>query len=147
MSRRISADERPGRPAVEGRTGSGWALIALTFQHRLGQLRLLDRLLGHGRRARLNRAIGEEAGGSGNQEEDRRLDEEAGPGLTVEELFVEQPGHPLHDPNHGEEGEGAGGDADHRAAQDLAGLLAYRRLGELDLLADQRRGAFGNVED
>ena len=53
----------------------------------------------------------------------------------------------MHDQDQGEEGEGAGGDADDRAAQELADFLGDLRLGELDLLADQRRGAFGDVED
>ena len=75
-----------------------------------GQLRLLDRLLGHRRRAGLDRAVGEEAGGGGDQQEERRLDEEAGPDLAVEDLFVEQPGDPLHDQDQRQEGEGAGGD-------------------------------------
>ena len=37
--------------------------------------------------------------------------------------------------------------ADDRAAQDLADFLGDLGLGELDLLADQRGGAFGDVED
>src|SRR6201747_186097 len=61
------------------------------FEHGLGQLGLFDRLLGDRRGAGLDRAVGDVTGGGGDQEEDGGLDQEAGPGLAVEDLFVEQP--------------------------------------------------------
>ena len=53
----------------------------------------------------------------------------------------------MHDQDQRQEREDAGDDADHRAADELADLLADLGLGQLDLLADQRRGALGDLED
>src|SRR5262249_21268353 len=111
------------------------------------QLRLFDRLLRDRRRAGLDRAVGEVAGTGGDEQEERRLDEEPRPRLAVEHLFVEQPGEALHDQDQREKGEYAGRDPDDRAAEDLADFLAELGLGELDLLADEGRDLFGDVED
>src|SRR6185437_14898995 len=70
-----------------------------------------------------------------------------GPGLAVEDLFVQQPGDALHHQDQRQEREDPGGDADDGAFGDLARLLGDLGLGELNLLADEAGDPFGDVED
>ena len=155
MSRRIWAGERPGRPVVEGRRardersfvrsrceacGSGGArrgrrLVA--FERLPDQLRLLDRLLGHRRRAGLDRAVGEEpapAATAGRARPRRRSRARTLPSKTSS---LSSQAKPSMTRIRARKAKIAGGDADDRAAQDLADFLGDLGLGELDLLADQ----------
>jgi hypothetical protein len=49
----------------------------------------------------------------------------------------------VEDQDQGEEGKGAGGDADGGTAAELADFRRDLGLGELDLLADEDRGGIG----
>ena len=138
MSRRISAGERPGAPVLTRASFSSISLVSFASSIACS---------GTGGAPALSGFRGDPAGEGGDQQEDRGVDEVAGPDVAVEELFAEQPGDPVQDQDQRQEGEDAGGDADGGAAEDLADFLGDLGLGELDLLADQRRGVFGDLDD
>src|SRR4249919_58637 len=121
-------------------------LLSVLVEGRLDLLGLLDRHV-RGRRGRaLEGAPGEQPRSSSNQQEEGRLDEEAGPEV-VEDEVVEEPGETVHQHRQGQQDEDARREPGHRAAQKAVELLGDLGLGELDLLADQDRSSIGDLED
>ena len=97
------------------------------------------------RRSPLERAPGEQAGGGPDQQEESGLNEETGPEV-VEDEVVEQPGDAVHEEDQSEEDEDPRRETGDRAPQQGVELLGDLRLRELDLLANQDRGAVGDLE-
>ncbi len=159
-----------GAGGWRGRDGAGWGRGAVRCGRRervrgrrrrvrsLGsvrdrvadQTRLLERHVGHGRRAPFDRSGSDQARDQTEHEQDQRQREKA-PEVRVvvadRQVVVEQPRDPEQREEERGEDEDAGDRADDRPADQLAGLLGDLGLGQFYLFTDQQGRAFGDIGD
>ncbi len=132
MSPRIWAAERPGNPAVDGRTGSGWALTSPPLSAAVPVRPRASPWCASPPRSPARAPAARRPGRLGRRR-DRRPPRSSrksaasmkypGHTLSSKKSSLISPGESVHDQDQRQEGEGAGGDAHRGATQEACRLF------------------------